>query len=173
MNKGKDVSETSKIATARLEHNKLECFDEPLENPHVEQDCASALSDLACDSYFQPVGDDNGPYDLTMSKKTNKLIIHIKNANGKDLPYLILSLSPYRRVIKDYYLMIQAHHEAVREGRPSKIEAIDMGRRGIHNEGAELLIERLSDKIELDKNTARCLFTLICALHRDKIRITR
>lgn len=139
----------------------------------MEQDCVSALNDLAHESHYQPIGDNNGPYDLIISMEVNKLIFHTKNAKGKDLPLLILSLSPYRSIIKDYYMMVHSHHEAVREGRPSKIEAIDMGRRGLHNEGAELLIERLSDKIELDTNTARNLFTLICALHRDKIHIMR
>jgi uncharacterized protein (UPF0262 family) len=139
----------------------------------MEQDCVTALNDLTHESYFKHISDNNGPYDLTLSIEINKLIFHIKNAKGKELPLLILSLSPYRSIIKDYYLMVHAHHEAVLEGRPSHIEAIDMGRRSLHNEGAELLIERLSDKIEMDINTARRLFTLICALHRDKIRIMR
>ncbi len=165
------TNNTSKIATARLQHDKFVCFEAQPDNPHMEQDCVTALNDLARDSHFQPVGDNDGPYDITLSMEVNKLIFHTKNAKGKDLPLLILSLSPYRRVIKDYYMMIHAHHEAVREGRPSKIEAIDMGRRGVHNEGADILIERLNDKIELDNDTARCLFTLICALNRDKIRM--
>jgi len=162
---------TSKINTARLKHDQFVCFEAQPDNPHMEQDCVAALNDLATDSHYQPIGDNNGPYDLTLSTEINKLIFHTKNSKGEDLPLLILSLSPYRKLIKDYYMMVHSHHEAVREGRPSKIEAIDMGRRGIHNEGAELLIERLSDKIKMDEKTARHLFTLICALHRGKIRI--
>jgi len=167
------MSSTSKINSAQLKHDGFVCFEEQPDNPHMEQDCVTALNDLTHKSQFQPVGDNNGPYDLTLSMEANKLIFHTKNTKGKDLPLLILSLSPYRRLIKDYYMMVQAHHKAVREGRPSKIEAIDMGRRGVHNEGADLLIERLNDKIKLDTATARLLFTLICALHRDKIHIMR
>jgi uncharacterized protein (UPF0262 family) len=74
-------------------------------------------------------------------------------------------LKPYRRLIKDYFLIVRSYDEAMREGKPSRIEAIDMGRRGLHNEGAGLLIERLEDKITMDLDTARRLFTLICVLH--------
>ena len=81
---------------------------------------------------------------------------------------LILSRTPYRHLIKDYYMMVENHYEAAREGRPERIQTIDMGRRGIHNEGAELLIERLGNKIEMDQKTARRIFTLMCALNQSK-----
>lgn len=139
----------------------------------IKRDCNAALNDLVNDSYFQPLNDNNGPYKLTLSIEGNKLVFHTKNRHESDLPLLILSLSPYRKLVRDYFLMVHAHHEAVKEGMPSRIEAIDMGRRGLHNEGAELLIERLGDKIDMDMKTARHLFTLICVLHQKKIQVLR
>lgn len=165
-----DDHHSASIKTVHVQHN---AHPSQQHNTLIEQDCNAALSDLTHHSYFQPAGDTNGPYDLVLSTEINKLIFHITNRHGTPLPMLILSLSPYRSLIKDYYMIVHSHHEAVREGRPAHIEAIDMGRRGIHNEGAELLIERLKDKIEMDIRTARHIFTLICALHRDKIRILR
>ena len=139
----------------------------------VNQDVNTALHDLKQDSFFQPVKDRHGPYTLNLYIEDNKLIFHIINKKGKDLPYLVLSLKPYARIIKDYFLIVSSYDKAMNEGKPSRIEAIDMGRRGLHNEGAELLRERLSDKITLDTNTSRRLFTLICALHAGKAHIMR
>lgn len=139
----------------------------------VEHDYQIALNDLAEVSYFQPTDDKNGPYDLELYIEDNRLVFHISNNMGKDLPYLVLSLSPYRRLIKDYFMIVQSYDDAVREGKPSRIEAIDMGRRGLHNEGAELLKDRLDGKITLDMDTARRLFTLICVLHTGKTHTMR
>lgn len=147
--------------------------DEPTVASLIERDCDIALRDLKESSHFQPNGDNNGPYTLELYIEDNKLIFHIQNKNKEDLPYLVLSLKPYRRLIKDYFIIVNSYDEAIREGKPSKIEAIDMGRRGLHNEGAELLQERLSGKITLDFNTARRLFTLICVLHTGKAHILR
>lgn len=139
----------------------------------VERDYQIALNDLAEVSYFQPADDKNGPYDLELYIEDNRLVFHISNNMGKDLPYLVLSLSPYRRLIKDYFMIVQSYDDAVRDGKPSRIEAIDMGRRGLHNEGAELLKDRLDGKITLDMSTARRLFTLICVLHTGKTHTMR
>ena len=139
----------------------------------VEHDYQIALNDLAEVSYFQPADDKNGPYDLELYIEDNRLVFHISNNMGKDLPYLVLSLSPYRRLIKDYFMIVQSYDDAVRDGKPSRIEAIDMGRRGLHNEGAELLKDRLDGKITLDMSTARRLFTLICVLHTGKTHTMR
>ncbi|MGN7438588.1 MAG: UPF0262 family protein [Alcanivorax sp.] len=139
----------------------------------VERDYQIALNDLTEASLFQPTEDKNGPYDLELYIEDNRLVFHISNNMGKDLPYLVLSLSPYRRLIKDYFMIVQSYDEAVRDGKPSRIEAIDMGRRGLHNEGAELLKDRLKEKITLDMDTARRLFTLICVLHTGKTHTMR
>ena len=139
----------------------------------VERDYQIALNDLTEASLFQPTEDKNGPYDLELYIEDNRLVFHISNNMGKDLPYLVLSLSPYRRLIKDYFMIVQSYDEAVRDEKPSRIEAIDMGRRGLHNEGAELLKDRLKEKITLDMDTARRLFTLICVLHTGKTHTMR
>ncbi len=139
----------------------------------IRRDFDTAIRDLKQGSLFHPKGDKNGPYTLELSMQENKLVFHIQNAKGEDLPYLVVSLSPYRRLIKDYFMIVRSYDDAMREGKPSKIEAIDMGRRGLHNEGAELLQDRLNEKIALDFDTARRLFTLICVLHSGKIHILR
>lgn len=138
---------------------------------HMDRDIA--LNDLRETSMFQPLKDHNGPYTLELYIEDNRLIFHIENSKGQELPYLVLSLTPYRRLIKDYFMICQSYDEAVREGKPSRVEAIDMGRRGIHNEGAELLRERLENKIDLDIETARRIFTLICVLHSGKTHTLR
>tara|TARA_R110001592_G_scaffold20926_17_gene84744 strand:+ start:20006 stop:20500 length:495 start_codon:yes stop_codon:yes gene_type:complete len=158
----------TKIKTIRLIRQ-----DTPDEGALVQRDCNIALEDLKHNSHFHPIGDTNGPYHLELYIEENKLVFHMQNDNGTDLPYLVLSLTPYRRLIKDYFMIVHSYNEALRDGKPSRIEAIDMGRRGLHNEGAELLMERLSDKITLDMNTSRRLFTLICVLHTGKAHIMR
>ncbi len=147
--------------------------DEPDSGHLVSRDYEIALRDLKQDSCFQPVGDESGPYGLRLSIEDNRLVFHIQNNAGEDLPYLVLSLTPYRRLIKDYFMIVRSYDEAVIEGKPSRIEAIDMGRRGLHNEGAELLMERLGGKITVDFDTARRLFSLICVLHSGKIHVLR
>jgi uncharacterized protein (UPF0262 family) len=132
-----------------------------------------ALKDLIENSRFQPVNDQNGPYHIDLSIQENRLILAIKNQKKEALPVFILSLRPYKRLIQDYFLIVQSYDEAIKDGKPSRIEAIDMGRRGLHNEGADLLTERLSDKITMDFDTARRLFTLICVLHESKALLWR
>jgi len=139
----------------------------------IIKDCDIALNDLKYNSYFQPISDNYGPYSLELYIEDNKLIFHIQTNKQEDLPYLVLSLKPYSRIIKDYFIIMQSYRDALNDGKPSRIEAIDMGRRGLHNEGAELLLERLSSKIKLNISTARRLFTLICTLHSGKTHMLR
>lgn len=139
----------------------------------LERDRQIALQDILAENVFQPAKDRNGPYTLELYIEDNRLVFHITNSKDKDLNFLVLALKPYRRIIKDYFMIVRSYDEAIKDGKPSRIEAIDMGRRGLHNEGATLLQERLSDKIRLDDNTARRLFTLICVLHMGKTHILR
>lgn len=139
----------------------------------IRRDRMIALRDLVNESKFCPTKDTNGPYDLALSVEEGRLVFRITNATGTELPMLVLSLKPYKRLIKDYFMIVRSYDEAVRDGKPSRIEAIDMGRRGLHNEGAEQLQERLADKIEMDFDTARRLFTLICVLHAQNLTIWR
>lgn len=133
----------------------------------LQQEQFSALQDLINNSYFQPHNDNNGPYDVTLSIEENKLILRMRNAEAKEITALILSLHPYRRLIQDYFLLIESYDRARQNCATfDKLEAIDMGRRGLHNEGANLIRARLKDKIDMDLETARRIFSLICLLSR-------
>lgn len=134
--------------------------------PDVEHERAVAIYDLIEENSFQPVGDDaGGPYKLKLSLVESRLVFSVTRENDAAVITHILSLTPFRRVIKDYFMICESYYEAIRTSTPSQIEAIDMGRRGIHNEGSETLRERLAGKIDVDFDTARRLFTLICVLH--------
>ncbi|CAN7199780.1 UPF0262 family protein [Rhizobium sp. LjRoot30] len=133
--------------------------------PDVEHERAVAIFDLIEENSFQPVGHSGGPYRLYLSLVDSKLVLAIKSEAGEDVATHILSLTPFRRTIKDYFMICESYYEAIRSATPSRIEAIDMGRRGIHNEGSQTLMDRLQNKIQLDFDTARRLFTLICVLY--------
>jgi uncharacterized protein (UPF0262 family) len=111
------------------------------------------------------VGAHGGPYHLHLQVEESRLVFDIRTEPGDPLGKVILALGPFRRIIKDYFLICESYYAAIRNAPPSQIEAIDMGRRGLHNEGSQLLSERLKGKIELDFDTARRLFTLVCVLH--------
>jgi uncharacterized protein (UPF0262 family) len=129
-------------------------------------DRAVAIYDLLQDNRFRPVGDDqNGPYRLKLSLVNSKLVCTILREDLRVVASHTLSLSPLRRTIKDYFMVCDSYDAAIFISTPSQIEAIDMGRRSLHNEGSEMLKERLAGKIEVDFETARRLFTLICLLH--------
>lgn len=122
-----------------------------------------AIFDLLEANVFEPEGAGGGPYDLVIALIDNRLALDI---TGPDFQHRhLLSLTPFRRVIKDYFMVCESYYEAIRNATPAQIEALDMGRRGLHNEGSALLRERLDGKIKTDVDTARRLFTLICALH--------
>ncbi len=134
-------------------------------SPEVEHERAVAIFDLIEENFFSPVGDTGGPYSLYLGIEENRLVIDIRSDSEDPLGKVILALSPFRRIVKDYFQICESYYQAIKVSSPSQIEAIDMGRRGLHNEGSDLLRERLAGKIELDNNTARRLFTLICVLH--------
>ncbi|MGA0563093.1 UPF0262 family protein [Ancylobacter sp. VNQ12] len=135
-------------------------------NRDVEHERAVAIYDLIEENSFNPLGDSGaGPYCLNIGLADGRLLLEITRENGAPVVQHHLSLSPLRRVVKDYFMVCESYYSAIRTASPSQIEAIDMGRRGLHNEGSELLRERLKDKIALDFGTARRLFTLVCALH--------
>ena len=133
--------------------------------PDIEHERAVAIYDLLEDNAFAPIEHDGGPYVLHLSITENRLVFDIRLEDGTPLMAHLLSLTPLRRIVKDYFLICDSYYKAIRTATPSQIEAIDMGRRGLHNEGSELLMERLKEKISLDFDTARRLFTLICVLH--------
>ena len=134
--------------------------------PDVEHERAVAIFDLIEENSFQPVGDTGtGPYRLKLSLADSRLIFSITREGGEQVATHILSLTPFRRVVKDYYMVCESYYAAIRSSSLSQIEAIDMGRRGLHNEGSQTLRDRLDGKIEIDFDTARRLFTLVCVLH--------
>jgi uncharacterized protein (UPF0262 family) len=128
-----------------------------------EQERQVAIFDLLDGNYFEPAESEGGPYDIKLSLIENRLAFDIKG--GAYERRHLLSLSPFRGVIKDYFLICDSYYSAIRNSTPQQIEALDMGRRGLHNEGSNLLRERLEGKVKTDLDTARRLFTLICALH--------
>jgi uncharacterized protein (UPF0262 family) len=134
-------------------------------SPDIEHERAVAIYDLIEDNSFAPVDHDGGPYMLHLSISENRLVFDIRREDGTPLMAHLFSLTPLRRIVKDYFLICDSYYKAIRTATPSQIEAIDMGRRGLHNEGSELLMERLKEKVEVDHDTARRLFTLICVLH--------
>jgi len=131
----------------------------------VEHERAVALFDLLEDNDFALVGGEPGPYKLHIGIFENRLVFGVNSQDDQKLRDIVLSLTPFRKVVKDYFLICESYYAAIKKLGPSQIEALDMGRRGLHNEGSELLRERLEGKIEVDLDTARRLFTLICALH--------
>lgn len=156
---------TAGVPNARLIDIEL---DESIgrSTPDVEHERAVAIFDLVEENAFYPVGDDTGgPYKLKLSLMESRLIFSIMRESGDIVATHILSLTPLRRVVRDYFMVCESYYEAIRSASPSKIEAIDMGRRGLHNEGSQVLQTRLNGKIEVDFTTARRLFTLVCVLH--------
>lgn len=134
--------------------------------PDVEHERAVAIFDLIEENSFQPAGDEGGgPYRLKLSLVDSKLVFDIAREDGSIVVTHILSLTPFRRIVKDYFMICESYYDAIRSSTPSQIEAIDMGRRGLHNEGSQTLQDRLSGKIDIDFDTARRLFTLVCVLH--------
>ena len=134
-------------------------------SPDVEHERAVAIFDLLEENHFKPVGHAGGPYKLTLSIIEKRLVFDITLENGEKVATHILSLTPFRRIVKDYFMICYSYYEAIKSASPAKIEAIDMGRRGVHNEGSQTLQDRLKGKIEMDFDTARRLFTLFCVLY--------
>lgn len=133
--------------------------------PEIEREREVAISDLLADNHFAPAGSSGGPYHLTLSIAENRLIFSIRHEAGGAAGKIVLSLTPFRRVVRDYFLICESYYAALQDGNLPKVEALDMGRRGVHNEGSTLLAEKLIGKVDVDFETARRLFTLISVLH--------
>ena len=133
--------------------------------PEQEHERAIAIYDLIESNSFAVTGHEGGPYAMLVGLRSNQLLLDIRDAAGSPVIAHLLSLSPFRRVVKDYFLVCESYYAAIKTASAAQIEATDMGRRGLHDEAAELLIERLCGKIDVDFDTARRLFTLITALH--------
>jgi uncharacterized protein (UPF0262 family) len=134
-------------------------------NADIEHERAVAVFDLLEENSFAPVSPANGPFHLHLGIEENRLVFDIRATDETPIERMLLPLSPFRSVVKDYFLVCESYYQAIRTASPSRIEAIDMGRRALHNEGSEVLRERLADRVAIDLGTARRLFTLLCVLH--------
>ena len=131
----------------------------------VEHERAAAIYDLLEENTFTPHGGAEGPFALHLSITGSRLMFDIRREDGTPVIAHLLSLTPLRRIVKDYYTVCDSYYAAIRTATPDRIEALDMGRRALHDEGSHVLMERLKRKVHVDFDTARRLFTLICVLH--------
>ena len=151
------ASDPHRLQSVRLDDESLAAVSRD-----QEQERQIAIFDLLEDNHFAPEGAAGGPYDLLISLVEGRLALDITGPEFQRRH--ILSLSPFKTVARDYRMICESYYDAIRNATPARIEALDMGRRGLHNEGSELLKARLEGKIEIDQDTARRLFTLVCAL---------
>jgi uncharacterized protein (UPF0262 family) len=133
--------------------------------PDVEHERAIAIYDLIEENSFRPSGHEGGPFALNLKIDGTRLVFDIRLADGEPVIAHLLSLAPFRRIVKDYFTVCDSYYAAIRGATPDRIEALDMARRALHDEGSQILLERLKRKVELDFNTARRLFTLVTVLH--------
>ncbi|GBE42933.1 MAG TPA: UPF0262 family protein [Rhizobiales bacterium] len=157
---GPDPGDTSRLIEIILDEKSV-----GRKSSDVEHERKVAIFDLLEDNRFALAEREAGPYILELSIAENRLVFAVGDEAKRPITSFMLSLSPFRKIVKDYFLVCETYYEAIKTAPPSRIEALDMGRRGLHNEGSELLMQRLEGKIETDFDTARRLFTLICALH--------
>ncbi|MFD1507890.1 UPF0262 family protein [Lacimonas salitolerans] len=155
---------------SHISHIELDDANLPPPTPEIEQERQVAMFDLLeANSFSLPRRDDrvvpDGPYKVGLSIREKRLVFDVLTDSGEKAAEFHLSLSPFRQVVKDYWAICESYYDAVKNSAPSQIETIDMARRGIHNEGARILAERLEGKADIDNDTARRLFTLICVLH--------
>lgn len=154
------ASERNRLLDVTLDENSLAPA-----STNAEHERRIALFDLKESNSFEVGGEDRGPYMLVLSLQEGRLALDVSTEQGERVVLHHVAMSSIRKLIKDYTFICDSYHNAIRTGSPSQIEAIDMGRRGLHNEAAELLTEALGDKIKIDVETSRRLFTLVCALH--------
>ena len=148
-----------RIASIKLDERSIVRW-----TPEVEHERNVAVFDLLEENSFDLKDGLSGPYDVVLSLREANVVLAIEGAAAKTAE-IVFSARPLRRVIKDYFMICESYFDAIKGASPSRIEAIDMARRGLHNEGSEILQEALSGKVEMDQNTARRLFTLVCVLH--------
>ncbi len=156
----KDWPETERLIAVDLDESLARA-----PSRDIEHERRVAIYDLLQDNRFTVPGRGPGPYRLTLSIADKRLMFHVYNAAGETISIIGLSLTPFRRIVRDYFMLCESYFEAIRTASPSRIEPIDMARRGLHDEGTEILRERLAGKVEMDFATARRLFTLVSVLY--------
>ena len=154
------MSDTQRIANINLDKTSVISL-----SPQVDHERKVAIFDLLEDNCFDPIGLSPGPYSVILLIEDNRLVFDVRSENDEELGKFNLPVGTFRRIVKDYFMICDSYYEAIKRSSPSQIEAIDMGRRGLHNEGAEILKDKLADKVTINETTARRLFTLVCVLH--------
>jgi uncharacterized protein (UPF0262 family) len=149
----------------RIAHIALDEKTTARRSPQVEHERKVAIYDLLEENFFSPVTVEKGPFHLHLSNVEGRLVFDVRDVNEVELLRIRVPAKSFRRIIRDYFMVCETYFEAIRTKTPSQIETIDMGRRGLHNEGAEVLKERIEEQVKVDHQTARRLFTLICVLH--------
>ena len=157
---GPDTSDTGRLVAVTLDKSSI-----GRSSPDVEHERAVAIYDLIEENAFRPAGHEGGPYALNLRIDGNRLVFDIRLADGSPVIAHLLSLAPFSRIVKDYFTVCDSYYAAIRGATPDRIEALDMARRSLHDEGSHILMERLRRKVELDFDTARRLFTLVTVLH--------
>ena len=150
----------ARLATVTLDESSI-----GRSNRDVEHERAVAIYDLVADNTFKPLGHNGGPYVLQLGISGNRLVFDIRATDGTPVIAHMLSLAPFSRIAKDYFTVCDSYYAAIRTSTPDRIEALDMGRRALHDEGSLIVMERLKRKVEIDFDTARRLFTLVTVLH--------
>jgi len=162
---GDDETEAQAAGNFRIAKIELDERSLARATADIEHERKVAIYDLLEDNTFEPVGGGEGPFELYLSNVERRLVFDVRREGGDALGQVHLSMTPFRKIIKDYFMLCESYYDAIRNAAPAQIETIDMARRAMHNEGSEILIERLKEKITVDQNTARRLFTLICSFH--------
>ena len=157
---GRHNADPGRLAAVKLDEASLRTA-----NDDVEHERRVAIYDLLEQNKFCPIGHDGGPYELRLGIDGTRLLFDIRLMDGTPVMAHLLSLAPFRRIVKDYFTVCDSYYAAIRTATPDRIEALDMGRRALHDEGSNLVLERLKQKVDLDFDTARRLFTLISVLH--------
>jgi len=156
----RDTSKTGRLVAVTLDESSI-----GRASRDVEHERAVAIYDLIEENSFRPSGHEGGPYALILRIDSNRLVFDIRLADGTPVIAHLLSLAPFSRIVKDYFTVCDSYYAAIRGSTPDRIEALDMARRSLHDEGSHILMERLKRKVEMDFDTARRLFTLVTVLH--------
>ena len=160
MSRGPDQEDKGRLMAVTIDESSI-----GRANRDVEHERAVAIYDLIEENSFRPLEHDGGPYALNIGISGNRLVFDIRLTDNTPVIAHMLSLAPFRRVVKDYFVVCDSYYAAIRTATPDRIEALDMARRGLHDEGSQLVMERLKRKVDIDFDTARRLFTLISVLH--------
>ncbi len=154
------MDERRRIVTVFLDEESLGSV-----TPHATHERNAAIFDLLEENHFAPVDGVLGPFILRLSERENRLLFDVRDEADQPAFEFSISMATFRSIVRDYHIVCDSYYDAIRNGMPSRIQAIDMGRRGLHNEGAEIMQERLAPYVKVDHDTARRLFTLLCVLH--------